>query len=151
MQKQLPPSLPVGSPSGGLLKKTIKRHGFILIAFFSAIEIVLFNALVATAQSANGFGQAVDAVKSNSIVSQAGGSASDLMSFPFVMAGIILLLTVILAIIVAIAALLSGRDWATPFLNIFAMIGLILLGGGVLAWLVASGMFGTGGTTAVGG
>jgi hypothetical protein len=129
----------------GAVKRSLKRNQSTIIALMTAFFLVQINHLAAmAADSTNGFGQAVDAVKGNSIVSGAGAAATDLMTFPFVIAGVILLLVVILAVIVGISALLSGRDWATPFLNIFAMIALILLGSAVIGWVATSGLFGSG-------
>jgi hypothetical protein len=120
-------------------------------AIASILAFFAYGQLPAWSQSANGFGQAVDQVKSNAIVTSAGQSATDLMTFPFVIVGIVLLLVVLLGIVVGIAALFSGRDWATPFLNVFMMFAFILLGSAILTWLVASGIFGNGATAAAGG
>lgn len=147
MQKQLPAAPCFGSPLVGLFKKVLIRHRSTLIALLSAFVSIQFNAVKAMAD-ADGFGQAMDKVRNNSVLSGAGAAAQDTFTFPFTLVGALIVLAILILGLVAIISFYNGRDIGTPVMNIAGASAVIFFIAYLAGWIADSGLLG--GTTSTG-
>lgn len=123
------------------IQRRIWAQQFVILAWISAAMVVFLDYIPASAQNA-GFGDAIDKIKGNAIITNAGTEAVDLFSFPFLIGGAFILLIVLFAIIFGASQMLSGRDWISPLIALVGMFAIILLGGGIYVYVANSGLFG---------
>ena len=126
------------------LEKTLRRNKLLQVGVFAPLmtaTVILASSVAASAQSA-GFGDAVGRIKGNTIISGAGSAATDLFSFPFVFAGIIILVIILYAVINGLSELLRGRDWIGPLVSLIGTFAVILVGLGIYKFVADSGLIG---------
>jgi hypothetical protein len=129
------------------IERAVIKSQYAIIGWFSFTSAILLGLLPASAQNSgggtsSGFGDTISQVKGNAIISGAGQAAQDAILFPFIIVGIILLLALLALGVISIVALFSGRDIATPIINLAGAFAVLLMVNAMLAWIASSGLLG---------
>ncbi len=132
-------------------RRSLDRHKSVFLPLLTALFFIQLNNVRALAQTANGFGEAIGKVKNHSIVSGAGPAAGDVVTFPFLMVGVLILLAILGLAIVGISALYTGRDIAGPILNLAGAFTILLMVSAMLLWISSSGLLDGASTAGAGG
>lgn len=124
------------------IERAVIKSQYAIIGWFSFTSAILLGLLPASAQNSSGFGDTINQVKGNAIITGAGQAAQDAILFPFIIVGIILLLALLALGVISIVALFSGRDIATPIINLAGAFAVLLMVNAMLAWIASSGLLG---------
>jgi hypothetical protein len=127
------------------IKRFIVCYNQSIIAFTTALYIVLISQ--SSSIACVGFGcDATDYLKSNSIVSSAGQSAVDLVTFPFFIITAIVFFIVLVVIAATMGAFAEGRDWGSGLIKLVGLFGVAMFGAALMSFMVSGTFGGTGGS-----
>jgi hypothetical protein len=130
------------------LKRFIVCYNQSIIAFTTALYAVLISS--PSVMACVGFGcDAADYLKSNTIVSSAGQSAVDLITFPFFIITAIVFFIIFVVIAVTMGAFAEGRDWGSGLIKLVGLFGVAMFGAALITFMVSGTFGGTGGGGAV--
>lgn len=124
------------------VKEKMRKYQSLIVVLLTTFFLTQTAFYKVLAQKA-GFGDAIDQVKGNAIITSAGTEAQDAILFPFIIVGVIFLLALLALGVISIVALFNGRDIATPIINLAGAFAIILMINAMIIWVLASGMLGT--------